>query len=71
MQQPGVLPIQTVALVLVFDLLLPVTDRMGLTFSGGAKLKITKQNAAALIALTLLAAALVVAYYVWVYVPKA
>ncbi len=64
-------PIQTVALVLVFDLLLPVTDRMGLTFSGGAKLKITKQNAAALIALTLLAAALVVAYYVWVYVPKA
>ena len=64
-------PVQTIALILVFNLLLPVTDRMGLTFSGGVKLQLTKKNIAAMIVLTVLAAALVVAYYVWVYVPKA
>ena len=64
-------PLQTIALVLVFNLLLPVTDRMGLTASGGVKMRLTKKNIAAVILLTVLAAALVVAYYLWVYKPKA
>ena len=39
--------------------------------SGGVKMQLTKKNIAAVIVLTVLAAALVVAYYVWVYKPKA
>lgn len=64
-------PLQTVVLVLLFNLLLPVTNRMGLTYAGGGKLEITKKNVFALIALTVIAAAAVVAYYFWVYQPKA
>ncbi|MBQ7485011.1 MAG: folate family ECF transporter S component [Oscillospiraceae bacterium] len=64
-------PLQTVALVLLFNLLLPVTNRMGLTYTGNSKLALTKKNVLALIALTLLAAAAVAAYYLWVYRPKA
>ena len=64
-------PLQTVALVLLFNLLLPVTNRMGLTYTGSAKLELTKKNVFALIALTVLAAAAVAAYYLWVYQPKA
>ena len=64
-------PLQTVALVLLFNLLLPVTNRMGLTYTGNSKLALTKKNVLALIALTVLAAAAVAAYYLWVYRPKA
>ncbi len=64
-------PLQTVALVLLFNLLLPVTNRMGLTYTGVSKLEITKKNVFALIALTVFAAAAVAAYYLWVYQPKA
>ena len=64
-------PLQTVALVLLINLLLPATNRMGLTCTGGEKLKITGKNVFALIALTVIAAAAVAAYYVWVYQPKA
>ena len=64
-------PLQTVALVLLFNLLLPVTNRLGLTYTGSGKMEITKKNILTLIALTLIAAAVVVAYYLWVYKPKA
>ena len=63
-------PLQTVALVLLINLLLPVTNRMGLTYAGSGKLEITKKNIITLIALTLISAAVVVAYYLWVYKPK-
>lgn len=63
-------PLQTVALVLLINLLLPVTNRMGLTYTGSGKLEITKKNIITLIALTLISAAVVVAYYLWVYKPK-
>lgn len=63
-------PLQTVALVLLFNLLLPATNRMGLTHTGSAKLEITKRSVAALIALTVLSAAVVAAYYLWVYKPS-
>ncbi len=64
-------PLQTVALVLLFNLLLPVTNRMGLTYTGSGKLEITKKNIITLIALTVISAAVVIAYYLWVYKPKA
>ncbi|MBP5331280.1 MAG: folate family ECF transporter S component [Lachnospiraceae bacterium] len=63
-------PIQTVILVLLFNMLLPVTNRMELTYTGSTKLEITKKNVITLILLTVLSAAVVAAYYLWVYVPK-
>ena len=64
-------PLQTVALVLLFNLLLPVTNRMGLTYTGSGTLEITKKNIITLFALTVISAAVVFAYYLWVYKPKA
>ncbi len=64
-------PLQTVMLVLLFRLLLPITNRMKLTYTGETNLHFTKRDIIVLILLTLFSAAVVVLYYVFVYQPKA
>ena len=71
-QLPGLpLPLQTLLLVSLFSLLLPITNRMKLTYVSSEDLVIQKKDILLLIALTLLSAAVVVLYYVFVYQPKA
>lgn len=64
-------PVQTVVLVLLFRLLLPITNRMKLTYADPEQLKLTKKEIVAMAILTVAAAAVVVLYYVFVYKPKA
>lgn len=64
-------PLQTLLLVSLFSLLLPITNRMKLTYVSSEDLVIQKKDILLLISLTLLSAAVVVLYYVFVYQPKA
>lgn len=64
-------PVQTVLLVLLFRLLLPVTNRMKLTYADPDNLRIHKKDVIGIAVLTLAAAAVIVLYYLFVYKPKA
>ena len=56
-------PLQTLLLVLLFDALLPFTNRMGLTYTGKTKLKFTKKDIIILVVMTVVAALAVAGYY--------
>ena len=59
-------PIQTVILVLVFNAITPVTNRMGLTYTGNGKLDISKKNIISIAVLTIVAAVVAVVYTFWI-----
>ena len=63
-------PVQTVLLVLLFRLLLPITTRMRFTYADANDLEIKKKDIIGIILLTVAAAAVIVLYYVFVYQPK-
>ena len=56
-------PLQSLILVLFFNALLPITNRMGLTYTGNSKLEITRKEIVAIIILTIVAALAVVGFY--------
>lgn len=56
-------PIQALILVIFFNALLPVTNRMELTYTGNTKLKIGRRESMAIVLLTIVAALAVVGYY--------
>ena len=67
---PEVLDMLDEALKKEFPNLTPGVNGSFFFYSGSGKLEITKKNIITLIALTLISAAVVVAYYLWVYKPK-
>ena len=56
-------PLQSLILVLFFNALLPITNRMGLTYTGSGKLEIRRKEIVAIIILTIVAALAVVGFY--------
>ena len=58
-------PIQSLILVLFFNALLPVTNRMGLTKTGDEKLRIEKKEIIAIVLLTVVSALAVAGYYLY------
>ena len=56
-------PIQALILVIFFNALLPVTNRMEMTYTGNTKLKIGRRESMAIALLTIVAALAVVGYY--------
>ena len=56
-------PLQSLILVLFFNALLPVTNRMGLTYTHSGKLEIKRKEIVAIILLTIVAALAVVGFY--------
>ncbi len=62
-------PAQCLLLMLFLGALIPVTNRLGLTYAGDNKLKVEKKHVVFLILLTVLAVALVLLYY-FVYLPN-
>lgn len=56
-------PLQSLILVLFFNALLPITNRMGLTYTGNSKLVITRKEIVAIVILTIVAALAVVGFY--------
>ncbi len=56
-------PLQSLVLIVLFNALLPVTNRMGLTYTGKTDLKIGKKEIILLIVLTVISAACVAGYY--------
>ena len=63
-------PVQTVLLVLLFRLLLPITTRMRFTYADANDLTIRKSDIVGIVLLTIAAAAVIVLYYLFVYQPK-
>ncbi|MBR0081442.1 MAG: folate family ECF transporter S component [Clostridia bacterium] len=63
-------PVQTVILVLLFRLLLPITNRLKVTYAPADELKIRKKDVVSLIVLTVGAAAIVILYFFFVYKNK-
>ncbi|MBR2764446.1 MAG: folate family ECF transporter S component [Blautia sp.] len=56
-------PLQSLALIFLFNALLPVTDSMGLTYTGRRKLEIRRKDIVALVILTIISAGVIVLYY--------
>ncbi len=56
-------PVQSLVLVALFRLLLPITNRFGLTYTGSGELKITKKDVIWLIVLTVVSAAALLGYF--------
>ena len=63
-------PVQTVMLVLLFRLLLPITNRLKLTHASPEALKIRARDIVSLVVLTLAAAAVVIIYFYYIYQKK-
>ncbi|MCD8212271.1 MAG: folate family ECF transporter S component [Oscillospiraceae bacterium] len=55
-------PLEALILVVLFNAILPVTNRMGLTFTGNTKLKLNKKEIITLIVLTVVSALAIVVY---------
>ena len=60
-------PVQTVLLVLLFRLLLPVTNQLKMTHADPSSLRITRKDVVSLIVLTVAAAAIVILYFFLIY----
>lgn len=58
-------PVQSLILVIFFNALLPITNRMKLTHTGNEKLVIRKKEIIMLVVLTLISALAVAAYYLY------
>ncbi len=58
-------PIQCLLLILFLGLMLPITERFGLTHTGKANLKITKRHVVLLVILTVLSIAAVILYAIY------
>ena len=58
-------PLQSLVLVILFNALLPHTNKMGLTFTGATKLQFEKKDWINLAALTAVSALCIVLYYVF------
>ncbi len=56
-------PVESVVLVLLFNALLPLTDRMGLTHTGRTKMHLGKKEIVLLVVMTLISAAAIAVYY--------
>lgn len=58
-------PVQSLILVLFFNAMLPITNRMKLTHTGDVKLRIEKKEIVMIVLLTLVSALAVAAYYLY------
>ena len=58
-------PVQSLVLVIFFNALLPITNRMKLTHTGDVKLKIEKKEIVMIVVLTAVSALAVAAYYLY------
>ena len=58
-------PLQCLVLVVLFNALVPFTNRMGLTYTDVTKLEIQKKDIVWLVVLTILSAAFVAGYYLY------
>ena len=58
-------PLQSVILVLLFDAILPYTNRMELTHTGEKKLSIKKQDVISILLLTVVSATAIALYYLY------
>ncbi len=56
-------PLQSLALILLFNVLTPVTNSMELTFNGSSKMEISRKDVILLVVLTVVSAAAVAGYY--------
>lgn len=56
-------PLQSLVMVLLFNAVLPLTNRMGLTYTGNVKLKFGKQEVVTLVILTAVSALAIAGYY--------
>lgn len=56
-------PVQSLFLVVFFNAMLPITNRMGLTYMSNTKLEIKKKDILTLVILTLVSALAIAAYY--------
>lgn len=56
-------PLQSLVLVVLFSAVLPLTDRMGLTFTGREKLKVGRREVITLVVMTAASALAIVGYY--------
>ena len=61
----ALLPLESLLLIIFLRALIPVTNRMKLTYTGDEKISITKKSVIFLIVLTLIAVLSVVLYYVY------
>ncbi len=62
-------PIQCLLLILFLGMLIPITNRLGVTHAGDDKLKVEKKHIITLVVLTIIAVAFVLLYY-FVYLPN-
>ena len=60
-------PVQTLMLVVLFRMLLPITNRMKLTYASPESLRIRPRDIITLVVLTAVAAAAVIAYFYFIY----
>ena len=58
-------PVQSLILVLFFNAMLPITNRMKLTHAGDIKLRIEKREIIMIVLLTLVSALAVAGYYLY------
>ena len=58
-------PVQTLVLILLFNALIPITNRMELTYAGSRKLQISRSDVITLISWTIISAAAVAGYILW------
>ena len=56
-------PLQSLVLIFLFNALLPVTDSMGLTYTGHKKMELRKKDWVTLAILTVISAAVIAIYY--------
>ncbi|MCD8004145.1 MAG: folate family ECF transporter S component [Oscillospiraceae bacterium] len=56
-------PVQSLVMVILFNAVLPLTNRRGLTYTGNVKLKFGRKEVAALVILTAVSALAVAGYY--------